>query len=124
MKQAVILVALIALQGCAVLASPDDWSDDDTKYEMMWQVMNVIDARQTARIQDTPGVYEADWMSRPLIGLQPSTRDAYQLLATYAVSHYLISKYLPKKLRPYWHAGMIIGKYEAVQNNHENGLGY
>jgi len=119
-----LLTSAILLNGCAVLAPPEDWSENDTKYEMMWQVLNVIDARQTSRIQHTPGVYEDDWMTRPLIGLQPSTRDAYQIAATYAISHYLITKYMPAKLRPYWHAGMITGKYLVIQENKELGLGY
>ncbi len=123
MKWAVVVLT-VALQGCAVLAPPDDWSESDTKYEMMWQFMNVIDARQTAHIQDTPGVYERDWMTRPLIGSQPSTSDTYQLMATYALSHYLISKYIPKRFRPYWHGGTIVGKYLVIQENKELGLEY
>ncbi|KKM83820.1 hypothetical protein LCGC14_1305550 [marine sediment metagenome] len=127
-KKAVVIIILLgmaaAFSGCAVLTPPEDWSENDTKYEMVWQVLNVIDARQTSRIQGMPGLYEKDWMTRPLIGLQPSTQDAYQIAATYAVSHYLISKYMPKKLRPYWHGGMIVGKFIVIQKNHGYGLGY
>ncbi len=95
--------------------------------------MNVIDARQTGRIVERfpcltgereTCLYEVNPLSRALVGARPSKRDAYQLMATYAVSHYLISKYMPKKLRPYWHGSMIIGKFETVRKNQKLGLGY
>ncbi len=63
-KKAVVIIILLgmaaAFSGCAVLTPPEDWSENDTKYEMVWQVLNVIDARQTSRIQGMPGLYEKD----------------------------------------------------------------
>ncbi len=123
-RRLLLLTSAILLNGCAVLAPPDDWSENDTKYEMMWQVLNVIDSRQTGRITQTYNVYESNWMTRPLIGPRPSARDAYQIGAAYALSHYLMTKYMPAKLRPYWHGSMIPAKYLVIQRNHELGLGY
>jgi hypothetical protein len=77
---------------------------------------------QTANIHSTDNVYEVNPLSLALVGQNPSSSDAYQLMATYAVSHYAISRTLPKKWRRYWHAGMIGAKAGTVIRNHEIGL--
>lgn len=113
----ITLALLFLLTGCA-----SDWTRTDTFNEVTWQVLNVVDAKQTANIQHHPGVYEADPLSRKLLGLHPSTSGSYQVMATYALSHYLISAALPPRYRKWWFAGTGAYKAAIVYENHKRGL--
>lgn len=122
MKNVLLIVVLFYLQGCAVLTPPEDWTRKDTIAEVAWQVMNVVDYRQTIDIQNHPNIIEGHWLSHAMLGNNPSSAATAQLHITYGISHYLISKYLPKKWRPYWHGGTIVEKGLTIKNNHELGL--
>lgn len=118
----VAVLLLLVLQGCAVLAPPDDWTRGDTASEILWQAMNVVDYGQTKDIQRHPNVIEVNWLSQAVLGRNPGTSETAQLMVAYALGHYLVSKYLPVDARPYWHVIMITGKGVTIRNNHSNGL--
>lgn len=117
-RTTLVILAVAVLSGCA----SDDWTRGDTVAELTWQAMNVVDAKQTANIHRTPNVHEANWLSQSLVGRQPSSSDAYQLAATYAVSHFAISRMLPPRWRKYWHIGMLVPKAVVIHNNAQLGL--
>lgn len=122
MKNIALVLTLLMLSGCAVLASPNDWTRTDTVAEIAWQTMNVVDYGQTKDIQRHPNLVEVNWLSRRVLGPNPGTRETFQLLLTYALGHYLVSKYLPVKWRPYWHGSSLAGKYITIKSNHALGL--
>lgn len=116
-KRIALAAAVVALtSGCA----SDDWTRADTLAELSWQTLNVIDAKQTADIQYYPTLVEVDPLSRKVLGRNPGTAETYQLLATYAISHYVISRSLPPRWRKYWHVGTITSKALVVDSNREN----
>ena len=118
----IVVALLLFLQGCAVLAPPDDWTRGDTAAEIAWQAMNFVDYRQTVDIQRHPNLIEVNWLSQAVLGRNPGTSETAQLMVAYALGHYLVSKYLPVNARPYWHVIMITGKGVTIRNNHSNGL--
>ena len=118
----IAIALLLVLQGCAVLGPPDDWTRTDTVAEIAWQVMNVVDYRQTIDIQNHPNLIEANVISQAFLGERPNTSDTAKLMAAYGIGHYLISKFLPARWRSLWHVGMLYGKGRTLMINHRNGL--
>ena len=105
----------------AVLASSsanaDEWTRADTWREVTYQVANVMDAYQTSRFQYRAGIEEVNPFTRSIIGPEPSTRDCAMYFATLGISHYLISRALPAKLRPYWQAPTSLAVTYTVYRN-------
>ncbi len=116
--RALACYVVLMLAGCA----SQDWSRADTVAELSWQALNIVDARQTAEIHETPGIRETDPLTRRILGRQPDPSETYQLMATYAVSHYVISRSLPPRWRKYWHAATLAPKAAVVYDNHKAGL--
>ena len=111
------LLILLALTGCA---HSDPWTKQDTTLQVAATIALVADAYTTANIQ-YHNLYEAG-PARHVLGSQPSTSDTWQYFGSLAVSHYLISRALPGKWRPYWQGSFIIIHANAAYKNCMNGL--
>lgn len=83
MRTSVIILLIFLMSGCV---STDEWTKGDTRAEIAWQVMNVIDGKQTMDIQNHPNLVEGDPLSRSLLGPNPSTQDTIMIFATYGIS--------------------------------------
>jgi hypothetical protein len=121
-------VLLLAVSGCAHLnvgrlREDLSWTQRDSYAEATWQLINVVDALQTAQISDTPGVVEANPITRSILGAEPSGTDTAIYFATLGASHFAISRLLPARWRPYWHRSTItIGSVNALRNCTEYNL--
>lgn len=111
------LLALLALTGCSALAPKEDWTSADTRRELAFQGLNVVDALQTARIRDIPGLSEYSPLTAAVIGRQPKPEDVAWYFTTQAVSHYLISRALPARWRRWWQGGTAGFTLGLVVNN-------
>lgn len=101
----------------------DDWSTDNTVAEVSYQLVNAIDYAQTIRIKDRPDLVEGNWAGRAWMGREPHGTGAVTYFATLAVSHYVISRLLPAKWRPYWQVGTLAASgYNVIRNCTEYGL--
>lgn len=129
---ALILIALLS-SGCAVNG---EWTRQDTALEIAWQVVNAADAYSTANIRNTPDWRQAEGhpegvlirleehtpLTRSIIGARPEPSDTYQYFITTAISHWLISRSLPKKWRPWFQGGTTLISAEALKRNCDHGL--
>lgn len=95
----------------------DDWTTDNTVSEVAFQVFNILDALQTNRIQYRSDLVEGSSFTRSVIGAEPSTRDVALYFGTVAISHYLISRMLPAKWRPWWQNGTAVYSGYTVLHN-------
>jgi hypothetical protein len=123
--QAAVIVAVIVIvcscSGCASTGAR--WSAANTAAELAYQTTNVVDAMQTAQIQDRADVREGNAVTRAVIGEKPSTRDTALYFASLGVSHYLISMALPPKWRAWFQGATLAGSTLNVANNcSEHGL--
>jgi len=116
MKTWIVLLALVC-SGCSAIAPRDDWSTDSTVAEVAFQLSNTIDAFQTARIQHRADLAEGENLARFVLGREPSTRDTAVYFATVGVSHYLISRALPAKWRPWFQGASLIYSGTIVVTN-------
>ncbi len=75
--------AALSLQGCATLPQ---------NQEIAWQVLNVVDAGQTATIARNPDRFmEVDPLAHAAIGRHPQEKDVYLYMAATAVLHFGVS---------------------------------
>lgn len=117
-----VLLAVLPLTGCATL-DRDDWSQADTRREIAFQLINAADAWQTSEIQDRPYVKEGGVVAREILGPEPETGDTVLYFATIGVSHYLVSRLLPAKWRPWWQRGTALyGGFVVYENCAEHDL--
>ena len=120
MRAVIIALAVLTLTGCA---HSDPWSKRDTVLQVTYTGMVVIDAIQTSDIQYHDNLVEGGPIARRVLGANPSTSDTWQYLTTVAISHYLITRALPAKWRPWWQGVGIADETSAIFKNCANGLG-
>lgn len=122
MRNATLLIGLFAplMTGCVSLSERyhgDDWSRDDTRREIAYQIVNAWDVIQTNEIRRRPDVVEVNPLGRAVMGAEPQPKDMAMYFGSLAVSHYAISRLLPAKLRKYWQSGTIASQGYTVANN-------
>ena len=107
---------------CFFISGCSTWTPTDTKYEIAYQVVNLADAYTTTRIRHTDNVYEANPVTRHIIGEQPKESDVILLFITYGISHYMISRALPTPWRRFYQLGTIAYSASLVIENCRLGL--
>ena len=112
-----VLTTLIVLAFTSGCAHNDEWTRRDTVLQVGVTAFILADAITTAKIQDRPDLVEGNPVGHILLGPNPSSRDTYMYLGTWAISNYLISRALPERWRKYWQSLAILGHGSAVVNN-------
>ena len=113
------MAAISLLPHCAQAA--DKWSSRDIGLEITYQVLNVVDAGQTAAIGDSPHYHEVG-MARPFLGNNPSEVGSAAYFAATGLLHVGITHLLPSKWRPVWQGVTITVQGANVLRNHAIGL--
>lgn len=99
-------------------AYADEWTSTDTKREVAYQSLAVVDWLQTRNIARNPDY----WEQNVLLGNHPSVARVNQYFALTGIAHYFISEALPEKYRApfqYISIGVEIG---AVAHNFSIGI--
>ncbi len=118
-RSIVLLTALAILAGCA---SSDPWTRDDTAWETIYAVSALADGYMTAKIQDHPNIIENGPIASRVLGRNPATSDTWMYFGSLIVSHYLISRMLPKDWRTAWQVFGIVKHGLAVNKGNQVGL--
>ncbi len=97
------------------------------KREMAWQTLHAIDVAQTLNAASDPCYMEVSWVTKRLIGEQPSDAEVMVWGIAMAMGHMWISNRLeerdaPKWVQAFWDFGTIGHTGYAVVNNHRNGV--
>ena len=101
---------------------PDNWSEDDTKRQVIQTVIYVLDAGTTADIKNHDDIEEEGPLARRVLGRQPEQRETALYFAGLSVANYAISAALPPNARKWWQrAGITVGG-AVVGNNYRIGL--
>jgi len=122
------LLALVL--SCSLLSSQETskWTTADTVFETTWQVLNVVDWRQTSNIHNTFAVSNTDPLTghqtfavyeegNKILGKHPKQSSINQYFVTTALLHYTVSRVLPTKGRHTWQAATIVYTLTVVRNN-------
>ncbi len=121
-RRAGVLAALLSLPlfgGCQSL--------DLSGEEVAWQALHAVDVAQTLSAADDPCYEEDAWLTRRLIGRQPSDAEVMAWGIGTAVGHALIAKTLerwdaPVWLKKVWSYGTITHTGYVVASNHDEGI--
>lgn len=94
----IIVIALLA-SGCGTMST----------YEKSWQLTHAIDYGQTLHIARSPTCYgEGNFLTKRLVGSHPSESEVTAVMATYALAHYGVNRWLEEKAENEgtrgWHA--------------------
>jgi hypothetical protein len=97
------------------------------KREMTWQALHAIDVSQTLNAASDPCYKEASFITKRLIGEQPSDAEVMVWGIAMAVTHMWVSNQLeqrdaPRWVQAVWDLGTIGHTGYAVVNNHRNGV--
>jgi len=97
------------------------------KRELAWQALHAVDVSQTLNAASDPCYEEVSWMTRGLIGAQPSDAEVMVWGIATSMAHMWIGKKLeehraPGWVRAVWDLGTIGQTGYAVVNNHRNGV--
>ena len=95
--------------------------------ELTWQTLHAIDVSQTLNAASDPCYKEVSWMTKRLIGEQPSDGEVIVWGIATAMAHMWIANTLeernaPKWVQAVWDLGTIGHTGYAVVNNHDNGV--
>jgi len=98
-----------------------DWSTADTKREVTWQVINLIDWGQTLDIVRDQEAGNLRYEQNPILGNNPSRGKINTYFALSHVAHYGISRW-STKYRSHWQYATIVVSGFIVGRNFYIGL--
>jgi hypothetical protein len=117
-RHVLAISACLLITACASTGpASDEWSQSDTRREIAFQFVNVLDAVQTNEIRGRTDVVEVGRWARSIMGTEPSRSEVATYFVAMGLSHYLISRALPPRWRKYWQAGTIADHGYAVVHN-------
>ncbi len=124
-KKIIVVTILIGMtaalfSGCATRPE-GDWSKRDTWMQVAVTAALAADAYTTSKIQYDPQLEEIGF-ARHFLGAQPTTTDTWMYFGTAMLSSYLITRWLPPRLRPWFQGSVILVEAKVVANNCEGGL--
>jgi len=99
MKPLLILLVLMLVQGCA---HQDEWTSQDTKFQIAVTIAMAADGYTSSKIQYAPKIEEQGLIAKQFLGPQPSTSDVWMYTGTLMISSYFINRALPAKWRPFF----------------------
>jgi hypothetical protein len=111
------LAVLWLLGGCASM----------DRRELTWQAVHAVDVAQTLNAASDPCYQEEAWLTRRLIGAQPSDAEVLAWGVGTAVFHAWISDALeargaPRWVQKVWELGTLGHTSYAVGTNHQEGV--
>jgi len=115
------------LLGAASCLSAGCQSFEFSGEELTWQTLHVVDVAQTLSAADDPCYVEDAYLTRQLIGSQPSQGEVLLWGAGMAVGHAWVTGLLeergaPAWLRKTWSYATITGTGIAIASNHAEGV--
>ena len=117
MKKILIIVGLILMFANPVLAF-DEWTKEDTAYQLTLTSLLLIDWAQTREIVKDPSRRETN----PFLGSNPSMEQVNTLIPLSILGHYIISTILPQEYRRTWQNIWIGVELHSVSYNYQAGI--
>ncbi|MGD8833183.1 MAG: hypothetical protein PVF57_21435, partial [Pseudomonadales bacterium] len=95
--------------------------------EVAWQTLHVVDVAQTVSAAQDPCYVEDAYVTRRLIGSQPSTGEVLLWGAGMAVGHAWVTGFLerrdaPRWMQKAWSYATLTGTGVAIATNHAEGV--
>jgi hypothetical protein len=104
----------------ADLAFSENWTREDTYYELTWTALLLVDYGQTRNIVQNPNEYSE---RNHILSKHPAQAKVDLYMGSCAILHPIISYYLPPRYRKIWQQITVGVEVFAVVNNYSIGLG-
>ena len=120
--KSILFLTILFVNGCSI--NPYSGMSD---YEKMWQTTHLIDVAQTYKIAKDPCYIETGFLTKDLIGSNPSTGKVIAWGSGLSLSHAYASKWLDDRDWPQWIKNTIkvvdIGyKFDVITGNYNLGI--
>jgi len=115
-KFVLLIFVFLCLAGC----SSHKWTKKDIAYEATYQVLHIVDWRQTLGITEKPDIY---WEMNPILGEHPNRDTVNIYFLASGLGHIFITDLLPQPWRKRWLMFTGFVKIYCVENNFSIGLG-
>lgn len=116
------LFLLVLLYGAPSVVRGDSatttWSEADTRRQVVYTALHVIDWGQTLHTAESDDYYERN----PVLGENPSRGEVNTYFALTGLAHYAVSRALPPRYRRVWQYVTITNQAVAVGNNFRIGV--
>jgi hypothetical protein len=119
---ALILSFAVKADGLNLKLVPDNWTATDTKYQLAYTTIAILDAGTTADIKNHDDIEEANPVARYFLGRNPEKLETAVYFTTMAGLNYAVSAYLKPKHRRLWQRTTIVINGSIVANNYRIGL--
>lgn len=116
-----LLVALSWLVWPGYVRS-DEWTKEDTKWQLVSTALQIIDAGQTADIRNHDDIHEAMPLTREVIGKNPSRTETALFFTGMIGLNYGIARMLPAPYRRYYQGARIMFNTGLIAHNYSIGL--
>jgi hypothetical protein len=115
-----IAVVVLLIMSGAVVSAENNWTEENTKLELAYQAVNIIDWRQTIYIANNPDKFSE---TNPLFSTKhPSVEEVNWHFTSNAIFHPLISLALAPQYRKYWQYITVTVTGAFVLNNARIGV--
>jgi hypothetical protein len=115
----ILIALLLVLCSMPTVQAFDTWTETDTKYQLTYAILHVMDWGQTLDIAKNPDTY---YEKNLILGRHPSVKDVNNYFASSLVIHTVIAYMLPEEARRVWQGIWIVMEGNSVSNNFGIGL--
>lgn len=125
MKNAKKIIAALAVCAATSSVAHADWTANDTKLEIAYQTIALIDLGQTQwmRQQNEKSFFPKYEETNPILGPHPSRGQINRYFAVSSALHLAVSYFIPDEYRPYWQWITIGIEGGVVAQNMSMGIG-
>lgn len=114
MIKSIIIILLIFPS----ISFADEWTNNDSKLQIMYSVFHIIDWNQTIEIGKSKE-YQEDNI---VLGKNPNRQNVNQYFLSTLILHYIISINLDRPYRTIWQGITIVLEQDCIRNNIKNGF--
>jgi len=118
MKKLLSILIVVFFLSVAPAYCGDEWTMEDTEFQVAVLAIKTIDWLQTKEIARNPDYYEIN----PILGKHPSQNEVDLYFACSAIGHTVVAYYLPKKYRRIWQYVFIGISTGLVCHNYNAGI--
>jgi hypothetical protein len=115
----VVLLVVIMMMVASPAYGFDEWTKEDTYWQLGVLASQIIDWGQTREIVANPNFNETN----PTLGSSPTLEEVNRYFAACVVGNYTLSRILPKNWRRTWQVSSVAFQFHYIKNNYELGIG-